>query len=265
MGDLGSTLRSARTQAGLSLSGMASRTGYSRSYLGNVETGQRQVTPDVIRAYERVLGEDLKRRQLLIGSLSILAAESTPDTALSIASDISKGRSELLAISQTSHATDKSIAALVARDTPSVASLVKWSNSSYASAVLRVNAAGILAKVRSPAIDNEAISVLQQDSDVRELYLTAVISRVLKEPWDTAYNMATTPTPLSEPDHLNTFTAELSNPADAGARYCSAVMLSRTKSPTVTTALVSALRTEPSRENLRAIGAALAGVDPLSL
>lgn len=36
---------------------MAKRTGYSRSYLGNVETGERQVTPDVVRAYERVLGE----------------------------------------------------------------------------------------------------------------------------------------------------------------------------------------------------------------
>ena len=33
---------------------MAKRTGYSRSYLGNVETGERQVTPELIRAYEQV-------------------------------------------------------------------------------------------------------------------------------------------------------------------------------------------------------------------
>lgn len=55
MSDLGSTLRRARVAAGLSLSGMAKRTGYSRSYLGNAETGIRQVTPGLIRAYERVL------------------------------------------------------------------------------------------------------------------------------------------------------------------------------------------------------------------
>ncbi len=42
---------------------MAKRTGYSRNYIGNVETGVRAVTPDVIREYESVLGEDLKRRQ----------------------------------------------------------------------------------------------------------------------------------------------------------------------------------------------------------
>jgi len=41
--DLGPTLRQAREAAGLSLSGMARRTGFSRSYLGNVEReyGQR--------------------------------------------------------------------------------------------------------------------------------------------------------------------------------------------------------------------------------
>jgi hypothetical protein len=33
----------------------------------------------------------------------------------------------------------------------------------------------------------------------------------------------------------------------------------------VSNALVSALKTEPSRENLRAIGSALAAVDPLTI
>jgi predicted DNA-binding protein with PD1-like motif len=53
----GPALRQAREQAGLSLSGLAKRAGYSRSYLGNVETGVRPATPAVIRAYERAVGE----------------------------------------------------------------------------------------------------------------------------------------------------------------------------------------------------------------
>lgn len=76
----------------------------------------------------------------------------------------------------------------MARDTPSLASLAKWSRSG--SAVLRVNAAGILAKVRSPLVDNEAIAVLRADGDVRELYLAAVLSRVLTMPWGAACDLA---------------------------------------------------------------------------
>jgi predicted DNA-binding protein with PD1-like motif len=41
MSDLGERLKQARTEAGVSLAGMALRTGFSRSYLGNVETGAR--------------------------------------------------------------------------------------------------------------------------------------------------------------------------------------------------------------------------------
>ena len=266
MSDLGRTLREAREQAGLSLSGMAKRTGYSRGYIGNVETGTRPVTPDTIRAYERVLGEDLKRRQLLVGSIAALAASSEPDAAASIANDIDGGRTGLLTGIQTTHATDRAVASLVARRFPSIASLAKWARSGKP--LLRVNAAGILAKVKSPTIDNEAVAVLQADAEVRELYLTAVIHRVLGLSWDAAANMAVSPRPLSEPSTLQTFASELSNPNDSGARWCSVVMLARTQSEdpiSVNTALVSALRTEPSRENLRAIGCALAGVDPLSM
>lgn len=112
MSDLGRTLRRARQDAGLSLSGMAKRTGYSRSYLGNAETGARAVTPGLVRAYERVLGDDLKRRQLLLGGLSSLAA---PEIVFNIAADVSSQSNSLLATAQTTHETDKAIAALVSR------------------------------------------------------------------------------------------------------------------------------------------------------
>lgn len=162
MSDLGPTLRRAREDAGLSLAGMARRTGYSRSYLGNAETGVRAVTPGLVRAYERVLGDDLKRRALLLGGLSSLVAAAAPDVAFRVSGEIAAARSGLLASSQTSHEVDKAIASLVSQDTASLASLVKWSH--RGSSVLRVNATGILAKIQSPMIDfRPRHRVAQQD------------------------------------------------------------------------------------------------------
>jgi hypothetical protein len=244
---------------------MAKRTGYSRGYLGNIETGERQVTPDLIRTYERVLGDDLHRRQLLVGSIAALAASSAPDAAAFIAHDISQGRHGLLTELQTTHATDKAVAALVARNSPDVSSLMRWSRSGKN--VLRVNAAGILAKMRSPTIDNETVTVLRTDGACRELYLMAVVSRVLSVSWDDAYDLATGNGYVPTPESVQALSAEITNPADAGARWCSAVLLSRVRDhdPSVTNALLTALRTEPSREVLRTIGGVLAGVDPLKI
>jgi hypothetical protein len=249
----------------LSLSGMAQRSGYSRGYLGNVETGERQVTSDVIRAYERALDDSVNRRQLLIGSLATLAASSADDAAVSIAHEIGNERSGLLTQIQTTHETDKAIASLVGRQAASVASLVKWTR--LGSAVLRVNSVGILAKIRSPFADTEAINALRADGAVRELYLTAVLARILSLPWGEASTLATCGRGLTE-SQMESFVGELTNLYDSGARWCSAVMLyrSRTDDPaTITAAFLSALKTEPSQENLRAIGAALAGVDPVAI
>ena len=129
-----------------------------------------------------------------------------------------------------------------------------------------MNAAGILAKVGSPTIDNEAVSVLQADAEVRELYLTAVLHRVLGIDWDTSANLVASPDQF-RPDQVQLLQAELSNPNDSGARYCSVLLLSRNQrsAPEVTASLLAALKSETSRENLRAIGAALAGVNPLTI
>src|ERR1700735_3158554 len=61
MTDTGEMLRSARESAGLSLSEVAARTHYTRGHLSNVETGKRAASPDVVLAYERVLGEAMDR------------------------------------------------------------------------------------------------------------------------------------------------------------------------------------------------------------
>lgn len=206
----------------------------------------------------------MKRRQLLLGTVSALAAGAASDTAASIANDINGGRTGMLTGVQTTHATERAVASLVARDTPSVASLVKWSKSGKA--LLGVNATGILAKVGSPAIDNEAVSALRADAQVCELYLTAVLHRVLGLDWDTATNHVASRDSFS-PHQLHLLQSKLSNPDDSGARYCSILLLARRQAaePGVTAALLSALREEACRENVRAIGAALAGVDPLTI
>ncbi|MBT8228515.1 MAG: helix-turn-helix transcriptional regulator [Dactylosporangium sp.] len=79
MSDIGARLRQARQAAGVSLSAMAARTHYSKSYLGNVETGRRAATVDVVLAYEHALGGDVDRRTLLTGA----AAGAVATTAVS--------------------------------------------------------------------------------------------------------------------------------------------------------------------------------------
>jgi transcriptional regulator with XRE-family HTH domain len=263
MDDLGGTMRRAREAAGMSLSGMAQCCGYSKSYIGNAETGVRMVTPGLIRAYERVLGDDLNRRELLIGAVSALVAAGVPDEAQDIAASVRAERYHLLASAQTTHAVDKTIAALVAKDTPSVAALTKWAR--RGGPVLRVNASGILAKIGSPVLDAQVARHLAGDAEARELYLTAVASRVFAMPWDDAGRIARGSQLTG--DQLDSLAGEIVNTADAGARWCSVVLLSRARPvarEAVDGALTGALRTETSGEHLRAIGFALAGLDPIA-
>ncbi|WP_069166648.1 helix-turn-helix domain-containing protein [Nocardia altamirensis] len=52
----GAQLRAAREAAGLSLSALSARTHYSKSLLGLLETGQRQIHPEHVSAYSEALG-----------------------------------------------------------------------------------------------------------------------------------------------------------------------------------------------------------------
>lgn len=72
---MGTILRATREAAGLSLAALARRTHYSKGYLCNVETGKRRSTREIVVAYERALGDDMNRRQLLLG---LMAGAVTP-------------------------------------------------------------------------------------------------------------------------------------------------------------------------------------------
>lgn len=70
----GEMLRQARERAGISLSAMAERTHFSKSHLGNVETGKRAVTAEIVSAYEREVGEEMDRRGVLSGLAATVVA-----------------------------------------------------------------------------------------------------------------------------------------------------------------------------------------------
>ncbi|MFD4339019.1 hypothetical protein ACFWPP_17825 [Streptomyces anulatus] len=90
--------------------------------------------------------------------------------------------------------------------------------------ILRVNAAGILAKLPG---QGQADRVLAHEEEVRHLYMTAVTSRVCAMDWTTAGRIVSQPAAYGHrADFLATrFAREALNLRDSGARWCSSVML----------------------------------------
>jgi hypothetical protein len=70
---LGEILRAAREAAGWSLSRMSTVTGFSKPYLSKLETGDKDVKPWHLQAYDTALGGDsVRRRALLIMGASVV-------------------------------------------------------------------------------------------------------------------------------------------------------------------------------------------------
>jgi hypothetical protein len=193
-----------------------------------------------------------------------------------IFAEIGRGDSALFAEAQTTHDTDLVIREFVLRDANSAESLSHWMRRAP-SPVLRVNAAGVLAKLGQPATADVVVTALKADPDVRHLYVTAVASRVLSLPWDGAGRLAAEVqrgagalalSPEQSIHYAAKLAEEVSNPRDAAARWCAVVMLAQLGqvAPAVsTTALQAALREERGAETLRSIGAALSGTNPITL
>ncbi|NIL43480.1 helix-turn-helix transcriptional regulator [Salinispora arenicola] len=192
--------------------------------------------------------------------------------------DIAQSSGHLLATAQTSHATDLTISALAAENEQARRGLTAWMRSG-ATAVLRVNSAGILAKVGAADLSDAAISAIRSDRDARHLYVTAVASRVLELPWGRAADLSGATNThaadwtLGEGDGTKAWASrrladELANNRDAAARWCSAVLLATcidVEDTRMRSALMLAVKNEPCRENLRAYAAVLAGATPLKI
>jgi transcriptional regulator with XRE-family HTH domain len=126
---------------------------------------------------------------------------------------------------QTTHGTDLVIASLV--DKPSTLKLKRWMFDGE-TPILRVNAAGILAKTPGQSSANAISEVLEHDLEARNLYSTAVAARACAIPWSSASRLASGTARLTQKQaHFiaTRLADEVLNPRDAGARWCSAVML----------------------------------------
>jgi len=95
------------------------------------------------------------------------------------------------------------------------------------SATLRVNAAGILAKMPGRECAADVVRVLQNDDETQQLYKTAVLSRVGVLGWSDAAALAADPLRAGTraPFLAAGLATESVNPHDAGARWCSAALL----------------------------------------
>jgi transcriptional regulator with XRE-family HTH domain len=157
--------------------------------------------------------------------LTLTALTATHGRAASdMLTSVAGGDDGPLTTMQTTHATDLVIASLA--DKASLRHLHRWATDG-GTALLRVNAAGILAKTGDRQTGQQVARILTHDDDVRGLYSTAVVARTCALDWGVAQRLAADP--LSEPRRAaylgRRLVAEIANHRDVGARWCAATML----------------------------------------
>lgn len=175
--------------------------------------------PETVLRAETKLSRVERRAFLSLAALTV----SHRSLAGEIYASIAASDSGPLAAVQTSHGTDLAIAAMV--EPAAIENLNRWMLDG-SDPVLRVNAAGILAKLPSADAARQVASVLVHDDEVRRLYTTAVVSRVCSLDWRAAARVAHVPATHPDPAWAaRTLAAEALNPRDAGARWCAAHMV----------------------------------------
>lgn len=235
-----------------------------------------ELPPEVLGALGPVIAAGYLLRADGTGTLAF-AHPSLIDffVAAAMAADLSAGRGGRLTTVQTSHDTDQIIKDMVAAEPAGIRTLRGWMRDAP-SPVLRVNSAGILAKLPDPAVADESVRAIRADASTRRLYLTAVVARTAGADWSEAGRLAAGLDPGSRLDPrllpagrlaavLDGACADVGNPRDAAARWCSVLVLGRLREyapQRVAEALHGALGGERSVENRRAIGRALAGGTP---
>lgn len=262
----GPDLKARREQCGWSQRALGKKLGITRNYVSMIESGRRAITLALAARIEVVFEDEesfVQRGQFLrlggIAAATAIAGDTVatgenPEevSARRIFAAITAGNIQPFATTQTSHATDLMIRKHVAVHRPAVKVLGRWM--STGSPVLRVNAAGVLAKLGSVSLVDSVIGTLQDNPAVRHLYLTAVVHRACGLPWGQAEFLARGRMPLPE-QYRDALTPELGNPRDGAARWC-ALQILGTQAPRA--AILERLHHEQSTETLRALGQALA-------
>lgn len=176
----------------------------------------------LVKPTEVESGDAVNRRTLL--SVAAVAAASVT-LARELTASISGGDAGPLAHMQTTYEVDRAIASGVDNGTRRI--LRRWAID-LANPVARVNATGILAKVPGQSESQRVVTILQNDEDVRRLYLTAVTTRVCSLDWGRAATLVENPSSFPSVSFAaERFAREVMNPADSGARWCSAAMLQK--------------------------------------
>ena len=192
---LGDTIRELRCALGWSqgrlaaeLREVSARPTVTREDVSRWEHGRRVPRPFWIRHLAAVLQVPqwalegcVQRRDMLklAGAVAGSAVLGIPSYAAGeeLYSSIAAGDDIPLARVQTSHETDLMLAGLAGADRPVMLRLARWADDG-GSDVLRVNAAGILAKTRSLDSAGLAAAALRRDREMRLCYLRAVSARV---------------------------------------------------------------------------------------
>jgi transcriptional regulator with XRE-family HTH domain len=176
-------------------------------------------TPETVLRAETRLSRVERRTFLSLAALTLPLRSLADEIYASVAANDERP----LATVQTSHSTDLAIAYLV--EPGALPKLRRWMTDG-GDAVLRVNAAGILAKLPGQGAAPQIASVLAHDDEVRRLYSTAVAARVCALDWPAAARFAENPAAAAHPERAaRRLAAEALSPRDAGARWCSALML----------------------------------------
>jgi transcriptional regulator with XRE-family HTH domain len=222
----------------------------TREYVSRWEHGRKIPGPfwighlaAVLQVPRWVLEDHVRRRDMLrltgvaaLGAVTGIAGDSADSQELF--ASIAAGDAQPLARIQTSHATDLALGRLATADRPVMWRLARWADDGD-SDILRVNAAGVLAKTRDLEVAGLPAEILGRDRDVRTRYLRALVARTGRD--------------------RTQLIAEVQNPADSGARWCAGWLLARDGSHESRQALAQALRSEPVIENVRAFGLMLNG------
>nr|WP_211481199.1 helix-turn-helix transcriptional regulator [Actinopolyspora xinjiangensis] len=218
--DVGTLMRAARLDAGLSLSRMAELTHFSKPYLGQVETGTRTATMDVVDAYERVLGAGMWRKEITHPGLTRIKGEQRLSA---LVHSIRSGSPDVFSKRPTAHATDVAVGTRM--DPDGIRQFRQWMTEGE-TATLRTNSLSVLAKLPGRENAELVVQVLEEDPKVRRLCLASDISRLTQVDWKTALRVADDLPSHPEPRKLARKAAkEAVDPKDTESRWCGSYML----------------------------------------
>jgi transcriptional regulator with XRE-family HTH domain len=270
--EIGALIRQGREAHGLSQDELARKLmeasgspTLSRNYVSRWENGKRGVSDYWLQYLARVL--ELPRQRLQEAATKRRAFLALSSVALfgvgaaELLASVAGGDEQVFTRNIVPYNVSMSIGGLALRDGGVKRRLVRWMHDGTTS-MLRGNAQGTLFKTQQEDLIELAEISMANDEQTRSRCMRCFTRRAFGLPWPEARAYAAY---HATPDDIAVLTTYLGDQADASNRWCAAVYLGQAVdggSKVARQNLATALRTESSRENLRAIGLALNGELP---